>query len=153
MFSKIKEFIYGHDALGISSDGVVTPEDVVLSTAVLLLEVAGRDEDYAPEEVKSIGASLQKHFNLSSEDTKEILKNANALRQEKEKIDSFVNAINQYFSSQQRRTLLGVCWNIILADGVIVKEEKQFATQIQYRLKLSDEDAEIARKQALQGEV
>jgi len=153
MFEKIKGLFDKNTSLDIDANGEATNEDLQIATAVLLLEMAGRDEDYAQEEIKSIADALKRQFNSSHEEILNLLEKADSLRGEQKKIDSFISLINQHFSVLQKRTILAMLWRVVVADGQVDTFEERFTTQLKFRLKLSDEDVTEAQKMARRGEV
>ena len=157
MFNRVKEFFQGEATLQVDDEGNATDQDLHVATGVLLLEMAGTDSDYAPEETKAIFAAMESQFGLSKEETLELLKIADSLREQfetrKERVTEFVKAINENFDSRQRQIVLAMIWKVVAADGKLDKFEERFATQMKFRLQLSDEEAEKAKQMALTGEV
>ena len=111
MFNKIKEYFEGEATLQVDKGGNVTDEDLQIATGVLLLEMAGKDEDYAPEEVQTIFRTMEKEFGLEDTEVLALLENAEKIRAEKDKIDDFVAAINE-------KSLLVVCGSIFLVGAI-----------------------------------
>lgn len=153
MFSKILDFLRGKTNLEMDSSGDPTEKDLQIATAVLLLEVAGSDADYAPEEVQACVAVMNAQFNSEDEETMEILAAAEELRSKAGKIDEFVKAVNQHFSEKQRQLILAMAWKVILADQQIENHEQKFASQLRTRLQLSREQAQEAKDLAFKGAV
>ena len=153
MFSKIKGLFEKNGSIEVDASGEPTSEDLQLATAVLLLEMAGRDEDYAQAEVKCIADTLQRQFGTSNEGIVHLLESADSLRQKHEEIDGFIKLINQHFSNVQKRTILAMLWRVVVADGQVDQFEQRFTTQLKYRLQLSDEDVAAAQQMARRGEV
>lgn len=149
MFGKVTDFLKGNAGLKVDASGNPTDSDVILAAGVLLLEMAGTDNDYAPEEVKAIFDSIQEEFGITERaEIHALLEEAQELRREKEKIDEFVAEINIHFKSKQRVRLLSMVWRVVLADGSVDKFEARFAKQLQHRLKLTDEEMAQAKELA-----
>lgn len=153
MFDRLKDFFRGRASLQVSASGEPTNRDIQIATAVLLLETAGKDDDYAPEEVNMIFTALERQFKLSTEDAQEVLEIADSSRQQKGQIDEFVQVVNQSFSPAQRQLIFALAWRVVLADGQIDKFEQRFSTQLKSRLQLTDEDVLKARKLVETGKV
>jgi uncharacterized tellurite resistance protein B-like protein len=153
MFNKVKEYFAGETTLLVDSKGEPTSEDILVAAGVLLLEMAGSDKDYAPEEVRSIYAALEKEFGVSNSEALKILEKADYLRNNTKKIDDFVSTLNSSFSTKQRVRLLALVWKLILADGSVDKYEQRFATQIKFRLQLSDDNVTEAKEMVSTGKV
>jgi len=148
MFDRTKEFFEGKASLGIDASGRPTDKDVQIAVGVLLLEAAGADEDYDPVETKTVFRLLEKEFGMENKEVYGLLEEADALRNVKEKIDDFVNAVNEHFNGAQKKKVLELVWRVMLADGKVEKFERKSAKQIQTRLQLTDEQALEAFKKA-----
>ena len=152
MFSKLKEFFQG-DKLQIDPASGASERDIQLATAVLLLEMAGSDDDYAPEEVQTVFAVMQQRFKLDENSVMELLELADSMRGGKERVAEFVNALNQHMSPKQRLQVLSMIWNVVYADGKVDKFEQRYAAQLKSRLQLDDEQAEQAKRNGESGKI
>ncbi len=143
MFRKIKDFFSGSSDLSVTltqdKAGENTTRDLHIATAVLLVEIAGSDNDIAIQESNTLCAMMQQQFDISAEELPELLQIAVAARKEKGKIDDFVACLNQNFSDEQRLMVLAMIWKVILADGKIDKAEERFGLQLRNRLRLKEE--------------
>ncbi|MCB0346204.1 MAG: TerB family tellurite resistance protein [Bdellovibrionales bacterium] len=148
MFKKVMDFLKGEATLEVDSSGDATSEDMQIATGVLLLEMAGSDKDYDPEEVHTVFRTMEREFKVDQDEALRLLESADKLRGAKGKIDEFIKTLNENFSEEQRVIVLSMVWQVVMADGKVDKFEKRFAQQIQNRLKLSDEQAEEARQMA-----
>jgi uncharacterized tellurite resistance protein B-like protein len=148
MFNKVSDFFKGKTNLLVDASGNPTDEDLLISTGVILLEMAGSDDDFAPEELQTIFKVMQEEFQIDKGEVYSLLNQADLVRSEKGKIDEFVAAINANFKAPQRQRILSLVWQVVNADGHVEKFEQRFATQLKYRLKLTDEEAIEAKKMA-----
>lgn len=148
MISEIKELLKGTTGLNETVQGEFPEEKLILAIAVLLLETAGADNDYAPEEVKTCFRSLEKLFGITDTQALDYLEQAEIARNDKEKVNELVFSLNENFSEEQRCIILSLVWKIIAADQKIEKHELRIANQIRVRLQLSDDQNEEARKLA-----
>ena len=149
MFKRLKQFLTGAESnLEIDSSGEETSRELHVATGILLLEMAGSDGDYAPEEVQTIFTIMKREFDLTEDEVADLLEIADLSREKKGKIDEFIQLINQNFSEAQRGKILEMVWRVILADQQIEKFERRFAAQIKSRLQLSDEVNEAAKQAA-----
>ena len=119
MLENLKDFIKGDTSLRVNKGGEPSSKDLQVATGVLLLEMAGADQDYAPEEVRTIFSTMEKQFNISDSETLDILESADQMRQQEGKFDEFVNVINENFSDKQKMLLLAMIWKVILADELV----------------------------------
>ena len=146
MFNKIKEYFEGEASLQVDKSGKVTDEDMQIATGLLLLEMAGKDEDFAPEEVQAIFRAMESEFDLKDTEVMALLEDAEQIRKEKGKIDEIVTSINNNFDTKQKQIVLSMIWRVVMADGNIDKFESRFATQMRFRLQLTEEEAKEARE-------
>ena len=153
MFNKLKDFFSGGANLEVDQSGQASNEELQIATAVLLLEMAGADDDFAPEEIQACFRTMEKQFGIEDTNTLEIMEKAQTLRDERGKIDTFVKAINDNFSDKQKQLILAMIWKVIIADELIEKYEQRFAEQLRNRLQLSNEQSEEAKTLALEGRV
>lgn len=153
MLENLKGFLKGEASLLTTKGGEPTSRDLQIATGVLLLEMAGADQDYAPEEVRTIFSIMEKHFGIADNDTLELMEQADKLRQEPGKLDEFVKVVNENFSDKQKQLILAMIWKVIIADELIEKYEQRFAAELRQRLQLSREQAEEAKNLALEGKV
>ena len=137
-----------------TSGSLATDADpgVLLVTGALLLEMAGKDEDYAPEEVQAIFGVLKKQFKLKDQEVMDLLEAADKLREEsadhKDRIGEFVAAINNRLNEQQRIKVLAMIWKVVMADEMVDDFERKFAAQMKSRLQLTDDQADEAQRLA-----
>lgn len=148
MLRKIKEFFKGEASLEVSKTGQPTDREVQIACAVLLLEMAGADNDYSPAEVEMTLSSMQQQFKFTHEVATELLEIADGLRKQHDKIDQFVKLVDDNYNDKQRELILAMVWKVVIADGTVENFEQRFATQMKFRLKLDDEAAARARKMA-----
>lgn len=153
MLNSISDFLKGKTTLHIDASGNPTSEDILIATSIILLEMAGSDDDYAPEEVQTIFKVMQDQFNIQKGDVYNILNQAKELREESEKIDEFIAVINANFKAPQRQLILAMVWKVVFADGEVEKFEERFANQLQHRLQLTPDEAKRAKEMAKKGEI
>lgn len=126
---------------------------VILATGVLMLEMAGADDDFDPEEVKSCFRTLEKNFGLTDNSALTLLEEAETLRTNKEKVSEMFEFMNSTLNQDQKAMVLAMIWKIVVADQKVEKHEIRMANQIRVRLQLSEDEAEEARKLAFEGKI
>lgn len=155
MLRKLKDFFAGSkpiaDVVSVDAQGQATSEDLVIATAVILVEMASADKNIAPTEAEVICQALGAHFGLAEDQIPHVVEVAIASRKTAGKIDQFVAALNEKFTEAQRQRILAMIWSVVLADEKIEKFEERFAKQMQNRFKLTDVQAQEARAMAEQG--
>lgn len=145
----MKQLFEANPSLKKTATGEPTAEDLQVATGVILLDMAGRDEDYAPDETRAIFAAIKKEFGIEdNHEVMRLLEKSDKLRQDSAKFAKFIEIINQQFNNEQRTLILSMVWKVVMADGKVDRFEERFAEQIQNRLKLTVEEAEAARAKA-----
>jgi uncharacterized tellurite resistance protein B-like protein len=152
MLGKIKDLFTKKISL-YECNGQRISKEMLTAISVILLEMSGRDDDYAPEEVLTIISSLRDYFLVEESEAKQLIEKADKLRKTEEKLDGFVKTINDNYTVKQRQLLLSLLWKIVITDGVIDKFEKRFAEEMRNRLLLSEAQADQARATAEYGEI
>ncbi len=153
MLGKLKEYFRGTSTLEVNAANAPTDSELQIAVGLLLLQMAGQDDDYAPEEVKTVYRVMQQQFGLSDEETLELLEVADVVRQDKSKVDGYFKAISENYTSDQKKLIFTMLWQVVLADGKVEKFEERFATQVKFRLQLSDAQVEEAKKMAASGQI
>ena len=149
MFNKLKEFFQGEQTdVDVDRSGAPTEHDLHLATAVILIEMAGADEEIDRAEAQTICATIQNQFGIPENEVPELIEVALAAKREAGKIDEFVKVINSNFNPTQRQRILMMVWKVVMADGKIDKFEQRFAEQMRNRFQLTVEQAEEAKQMA-----
>lgn len=94
-----------------------------LATAAVLLDIAHADGEFSPSEDGDITGYLTRLFQLSGEDTRELLEAADEIR--KKTIDHFAltNYIRQNMTAEQRLDIVKTMWRTALSDGKLTEHE------------------------------
>ncbi len=150
MFESLKDLFTAPKEDSVLNDPKILSR-VISATGVLMLEMAGADNDYDPEEVKICFRTLEKSFGLSDTNALSILEEAENIRADKEKVSEMFEFLNSSLDEDQKAMILSLVWKIVVADQKIDQHEMRLANQIRVRLQLSEEVAEEARKLAFQG--
>lgn len=146
-----KSDIFKHHDISLDRWRNPTNEDVRIAVGILLLDMAGRDGDFDPDEVKTIFKTMCNQFHISENETKRILEMASEVRESREKIDSFLLLLRTNFSEAQRITVLRMIWEIVLADGKVAAMERRFADVLRVSLGLEQAAGLEAEKLARTG--
>lgn len=154
MLRRIKEFFKGDvNTLDVDKDGRPSDHELLIATAVLLVEMASTDQAIERAEAEAVCKTLSKEFNVAEDDIPELVQIAVAARKEQGKIDDFVAAINTNFQESQKQRILAMIWKVVMADGKVDKFEQRFAAQMRNRLQLSKEQATQAKQMVESGKV
>lgn len=152
MIRSLKELFTSDDKENLL-DSPEVQDKLIEATGVLMLEMAGADFDFDPEEVKTCFRTLEKSFGLADTEAMTYLEKAEGIRQDKEKVSEIYNFLNETLNEEQKVYVLSLVWKIVVADQKIDKQEMRLANQIRVRLQLSEDLAEEARKVAFEGKI
>ncbi|MBX7256785.1 MAG: TerB family tellurite resistance protein [Candidatus Hydrogenedentes bacterium] len=100
------------------TDSAVDREERLrLATCIVLLEVAGADNEFSPAECQLIIDSLRTRFDLLQEEAEELIEVAQERRQEASGLWKYTNQINQSCSVEEKVGIIEEVWRVIYADG------------------------------------
>jgi len=88
------------------------------AAAALLLEMAHMDDTRAPVEQAAIFNAVRESFNLSPEQTEELIACAQAEREQATDYHQFTSLITDNFDAAQRANLIEHLWQVAYADPV-----------------------------------
>jgi len=127
------------------------PSDIIKSaTCVLLLEVAGADDEFSPEECERIISTLRNRFELSSKEAEDLLQEAGSSRDESSDIWKFTHAINKNCSLDEKREIIMEIWRVIYADGTLDAHEDHLAHKLARLLNLTHPELIDAKVKVLE---
>jgi uncharacterized tellurite resistance protein B-like protein len=149
MFEKIKEYFASGKSLALAKNEMASSEELKLATVIILLEVAGSDEDLAPEEYKAIFTALEKQFSIDSKSATILIAAARHHREHQLKCEDAIITINNSLDSNQKTLVFSMVWKVILADQLLEEHEEDFAKRLQKSLKITDEQSQKARQLAI----
>ena len=112
---------------------------IQIATCAILLELANSDSEFADVERESIISILKSEFQLSDEETNELIKETE--KEIKESIDlwQYTNLINQNFSEDEKVKILEYAWKVIYADKKLDQYEDYLIHKITNLLRLKHE--------------
>ena len=145
LIQSIKQIFKSETVLVANFAAADVSEEMMVAVGVVLLETAGKDNDYAPEETGSIIRHMAGEFGLEHAAVVELLKAGDEIRRNPSSLDEIFRTLNEEFTNEQRIKILSMCWQVIEADGKVEKSEERYSVQLQNRLRLTEEE----RKQAI----
>lgn len=101
-----------------------------LATAAVLLDIAHADGEFTPDEGGDITGYLAKTFQLSEDDTRELLEAADEIR--RKTIDHFAltNYIRKNMAAEQRLEIVKTMWRMAFSDGKLTDYEGHLVKKI-----------------------
>ncbi len=112
------------------------PEHPQLNRAVILLETAIYDQEFADEERAMIEGLLRDKYGVPDHELDGLLKLAWAKRDQFPDIHAFTRLANDRMSPEEKKELMVEIWQIILADDRVDQHEEHFARKMQKLLRL-----------------
>jgi uncharacterized tellurite resistance protein B-like protein len=99
-------------------------ERIRLATAALLTEVMMIDGRGDNAERDSILALLDRHFGLTTEQSRELVAMAGEEVEEATSLYQFTDLVNRFFSVAEKEELMISLWKVAFADGSLDKHEE-----------------------------
>ncbi len=122
-----------------------------LSTALLLLELAGADFDTDDAELARIGALLCQHYGLDRAALDVLLTEARSRARASVSLHDYVQTLNRSLDGDGKRRLIAMLWQVALADGRIDKYEEHLLRRLVDLLYIPMADYVQAREAAIAG--
>ena len=122
--------------------------DARLALAALLVRIARSDNDYAKVEKDRIDRLLVTRYGVPEAEASDIREKAEILEDEAPDTVRFTNAIKDAVEYEDRRAVVEILWQVVLADGHRTKEEDALMRMVSSFLGVSDVDSALARQKA-----
>ncbi len=123
--------------------------EVQVATAILLLEAAHGDAEYAWREHRAIIRSLKRGFGIGHAEATQLLKSAEEIRPPVVKLADVTQVIIDRYAPEQRRSIITLLWKVIDADDLVEEWEEAFADHVAGAVGLNQNEAEAARQAPL----
>ena len=111
-----------------------------VAAAALLLEMAYADAEVKEEEKQAVLNAIQVNFNLSAEETNEIIQLAEEEAKQAVCLYDFTRLIHDRFSYQEKIQLLEMLWSVALSDNELEKNEEYLVRKVADLLHISHKD-------------
>ncbi len=121
-----------------------------LAAAALMVEVAVQDGDFTDKERQAIERLLIEKLDLSPDDAKELLSQAEEKQSQSIQILSFTRDIKNHFDDEGRVNIMEMLWGIVFADGQEDNYESNLMRRIAGLLYISDKKSGELRKKVMQ---
>lgn len=146
MLGKLKNLLFSSaDADARAADH----DDVAVAAAAVMVETATLDGNFDADERASILGLLQRRFQLSDADARELLAEAEAEQQDTNELYAFTRAIKDHFDHAQRVEMVEMLWEVVYADGVAHDFETNLMRRVCGLLYVEDAESGAARKRVL----
>ena len=142
------------DKIRPSSEAVDQTDDhkLQVATGALLVEMMRMDEDTTEQERQTIITSLQTKFELTTEETHDLVALAEAEATDAIDYHQFTSLIKQGFSREQKEKVVEYLWLVAMSDGEVNKHEEHLVRRIAGLIDLPHEAFIAAKLRARDGE-
>lgn len=122
--------------------------ETLLSTCVLLLELASVDGTFADDERKRILAIFRDEYQMFVGDVEELMEVAEEVLEETKDDKEFTKIINDRYSAPEKLHLIKLLWRVILADKIVNEKETALMEHIAAVLSVPVRDVKKAAAEA-----
>lgn len=130
MLKAITDFFSRHLLLPEDQGSTGMEHALRLATAALLIEMTRVDFEVKAVEMNRTLAVLQDHFDITAEETGELIKLAEQEADQATTYHEFTSLINREYSAEQKIRVIELLWEIACADGEIEKYEDYLVRKI-----------------------
>ncbi len=113
---------------------------ISLNTALLMIDIAGSDQDLAEKELSLIRHFLGQEFCLSETDVGRLLDEARQTLNLQSDLWEPIRQLNRHLSGPEKINLLTKLWRIVFADGRLDGHEDHLMHKIADLLKLDHDE-------------
>lgn len=149
MFKAISDFFEKNLLLPENEGGQNQEHALRLATAALLIEMTRADYEVKDIELQVILSILQNHFDISVDETNELLDLAEHEADLSTTYHEFTSLINSQYSAQQKIQIIELLWEVANADGHIEKYEDYLVRKIADLLYVPHRDFIAAKHRVL----
>ncbi|PIE91324.1 MAG: hypothetical protein CR997_01495 [Acidobacteria bacterium] len=110
--------------------------NVSMAKAMILLEVALFDEEFAPVERACIRKLLKDEYQLSSDEVEQLLRDAAEYRKDNPDIFYSTRKLNQSLTVKQKEEFMVQVWRVVLSDGKLDYSEDVLTRKLVNLLRL-----------------
>jgi uncharacterized tellurite resistance protein B-like protein len=119
-----------------------------LAAAALMFEIVRADASVQPEELTVMRASLQSTFELSSEETSELVRQAEAKSRSASSLYEFTSLVDTRLELSQKKRIVELLWLVAFADGRKDAQEEHLVRRIAGLLHVRHPDFIDAKQRA-----
>lgn len=146
MFDTLKSFL--QDLTGNADEHQFAETDPRLAAAALMVHTITIDGVIAGEEKEMLQKALQNKYQLSLEETAELIDEASAADKEAVDLYGFTSVLKRKLDEDERLDILAMIWDMVYADGVVHEFEDNLVWRIAELLGISSRDRMILKKRA-----
>jgi uncharacterized tellurite resistance protein B-like protein len=123
--------------------------DLQIAVAVLLIEAARMDDSFDAHERGTIEHLLEHKFQLSHDETQELLVLAQQTAERSHQLHPFTRLAVERMEPKRRIRLIEMLWEVAYADGKLDPDEDVLLRRVAGLIYVSDQDRVAARQRVL----
>ena len=131
-------------------DEISGDSDIRIACAALLSEAASMDMTFGDDEKKVIIELLRRRFDISLEESKDLLELGAEAAENGNDLLSFTRKIKEAWDPGERTKFIEMLWRVAIADEVIDPYEDMLIRRVAGLIYVSDRERGEAKKRALQ---
>ena len=131
-----------------SAGQTASEHSLQLATAALLVEMTRADFKIEESERRIVGEAIQRTFDLSPEETAELIRLADEESQQSVSIYDFTRLIDRGFAVEQKKHIVELLWRVALSDDELEKHEEHLIRKISKLIHVSHQDFIAAKLRA-----
>ena len=121
-------------------------EELRVAAAALLVNASAIDGQVAPEERRKLKTLLQERFELSDNDCRRLIREAEAREREAVDLYGFTSVVCAQLDQDGRKRIIEMLWEMAMADGVVHEFETNLIWRVAELLGVSAHDRATLRK-------
>jgi uncharacterized tellurite resistance protein B-like protein len=146
MIESIRSFYEKH--IRPNEDAGPSERSLQIATAALLIEMTRADFDVSEEEAEVVTRAVGDAFDLSADETDEIVQLAESAMERATSLFTFTSLINEGFSREQKIRVVEMLWQVAYADHQIEAHERHLMRKLVNLLHVSHQDYIAAKFRA-----
>ena len=113
-----------------SVDSTASEHSLQLATAALLIEMTRADFKVEESERRMVGEAIRRTFDLSPEETAELIGLADEESRQSVSIYDFTRLIDRGFALEQKKHVVELLWRVALSDAELEKHEEHLIRKV-----------------------
>ena len=130
MITRIKKFFETRLLITATSTQEDIEHKLKLTCAILMLEMIHVDEHVDDSEENTVRDILQQQFDLTTNETEELLELAHVEKMDATDYYKFTSLINEHYTQEQKIKLVEQLWQIAYADNVVDRFEEHLVRKL-----------------------
>ena len=121
-----------------------------IATAALLVHAACLDQDFGPDEERTIAEIITTSFDLTAEEAEELLALGQQAETQANDLFGWTRDLKDALSPDQKQALIEKLWEVVYADGSLHDYEANLLRRIAGLIYVPDRDVGDARRRVLE---